>query len=117
VGGGDVGFVRAGSGSMHTGTVGGAGEERQDRSIASTLGDVCFPNVGCEDNRSTVSTGGEADFVFRSRGEVRLLRATSIAFSELFPFSSAARSEQDDNDDEFEDIEVSGGRVADGWVG
>jgi hypothetical protein len=53
--GGDIGIVRTGSGSTRVGMAGGAGEERHERSIASTFGEAALSATGCEDNRSTLS--------------------------------------------------------------
>jgi hypothetical protein len=65
-------------------TAGGAGEERQDKSIESRAGDGFRIAMGCEESRSTLSTPGDADFVLRKRGDVRLLRIGGMCSFELF---------------------------------
>jgi hypothetical protein len=112
MGGEEIEIVRAGSGSTRAGTVGGAGEERHDRSIASTLDEADLSTAGCEDSRSTDSTCDEADFVFRNRGEVRLLLTRGIVSFELLRFPCAERAEHDVSDEELGEIEVNGGRSA-----
>jgi hypothetical protein len=91
-------------------TTGGAGDDRQDKSTDSTSGETFLPTLGCEDSRSTLSTAGVADFVLRKWGEVRLLRVAGAGSLELFPLLGI---EHDDSEEELEDINVNGGRVVD----
>jgi hypothetical protein len=110
VGGGDVGSLGLGlSGS----DAAGAGDERHDRSMVSVKGNVFRAASGCGDVRSRASTSDEADFVLRSRGDVRRLRVVVVAILELFDLIELDDVELIQRLEALEDmkvVEVSGGR-------
>jgi hypothetical protein len=75
------------------------------------VGETAFTAVGCGDERSSISTSGDADFVFRRRGDVRRLFASDVVPFELLRLFVCEEVERDEREEEFEDIEVRGGRV------
>jgi hypothetical protein len=108
---GETGTRCTGAGSLRASTAGITGEERQDRSIESIVGDTVFTVVGCVDERSSVSTSGDADFVFRRRGDMRRLFVSIVVSFELLRLFIREEAEDEEREEEFEDIEVRGGRV------
>jgi hypothetical protein len=75
------------------------------------VGETAFTAAGRGDERSSVSASGDADFVFRRRGDVRRLVVSGIVSFELLRFFNREEAEEDEREEEFEDIEVRGDRV------
>lgn len=108
--GGDTGSTGFGLGCSRLVGIGGAGEERQDRSMVSGAGGILRSARGCGDVRSRASTSGEADCVLRNRGDVRRRRVAFVASLETLALV------EDDVEsvklvEALEDMEVSGGRA------
>jgi hypothetical protein len=114
VGGGERGTRCTGAGSISGSARGNTGGERHDRSIESIVGETRVSSVGCEVERSSVSTSGDADFVFLRRGDVRRLCAAGAVSFELLRLVMRDELGKDESEEEFVDIEVSGGRA---WTG
>jgi hypothetical protein len=110
---GGAGFAAMGCEDVRSSvsTAGDLGDERHDRSTEATSGVAAFVVAGCGDVRSKVSMLGDADFVFRNRGDVRRLLVPSVGAFDLIDLVGRDGTEWADNDEELEDMDVSGGRA------